>query len=63
MATTGQQSFIAGNHEFPANPSVEPDQLLQERFDVDFRHSPLTAQEMGSLNAQAVQLMNEVGYR
>jgi iron(III) transport system substrate-binding protein len=63
MATTGQQSFIAGNHEFPANPSVEPDQLLQERFDADFRHSPLTAQEMGALNAQAVQLMNEVDYR
>jgi len=63
MATTGQEAFLAGQHEFPANPSVAPDELLQEHFEVDFLRNPMPAQTFGALNAEAVSVMNEAGYR
>ena len=63
LATDGQAAFTAGNHEFPVNPEVDIDPLLVERFDVDFLRNPMSAETFGALNADAVALMGEAGYR
>ncbi len=63
LATDGQAAFTAGNHEFPVNPEVDIDPLLVERFDVDFLRNPMSAETFGALNAEAVALMGEAGYR
>lgn len=62
LATDGQTSFVSGNHEYPANPGVEPDALLLDNFGNDFKRDPLGAAEYGSLNAQAIRAMDEAGY-
>ena len=62
LATDGQQVLIGGNHEFPANPDVPPDEVLVERFGVDFLRDPLQASVFGALNPDAVRLMDEAGY-
>ena len=62
LATDGQEVLIGGNHEFPANPDVPPDEVLVERFGVDFVRDPLQASVFGALNPDAVRLMDEAGY-
>ena len=62
LATEGQNVLIGDNHELPANPAIEPDQVLIDRFGVDFLADPLDAATIGSLNADAVRLMDEAGY-
>lgn len=62
LATDGQQVLVGDNYEFPANPAVAPEQLLVERFGVDFRRDQLNAAEMGTFNPDAVRLMDEAGY-
>lgn len=62
LATDGQQVFVGDNYEYPANPAVEPDPLLVERFGTDVVRDPLNAAEMGALNPDAVRLMDEAGY-
>lgn len=61
LATDGQEAFVAGNHEYPVNPEVPPDDLIADlgRFEAD----PLAAAEFGSLNADAVELMAEAAYQ
>jgi iron(III) transport system substrate-binding protein len=61
LATDGQPAFVAGNHEYPVNPAVAPDELVAGfgAFDTD----PLNAAEFGALNADAVELMAEAGYQ
>jgi iron(III) transport system substrate-binding protein len=63
LATDGQSIFVDGNHEYPANPSVEPERLIAEAFGTDFVRDPLDAAVFGSLNAAAVRVMDEAGYR
>lgn len=60
LATQGQDTFVAGNHEYPVNPDVEPEPLIAGfgGFDVD----PLNATEFGSRNAEAIAVMAEAGY-
>jgi iron(III) transport system substrate-binding protein len=60
LATDGQNSFVDGNHEFPVNPEVEPEPLIAGFG--EFTYQPIDARAYGDLNAQAVTLMNEVGY-
>jgi iron(III) transport system substrate-binding protein len=60
LATTGQNSFVDGNHEYPSNPDVEPEPLIAEFGDFDYE--PINAGAYGRLNAQAVELMAEAGY-
>lgn len=60
LATTGQNSFVDGNHEYPANPAVEPEPVIAQFG--EFRYEPIDARAYGELNAAAVRLMNEVGY-
>jgi iron(III) transport system substrate-binding protein len=61
LATTGQNDFVDGNHEFPVNPAVQPEPLIAGFG--EFRYEPIDASAYGELNARAVALMNEVGYR
>lgn len=60
LATEGQEAFVAGNHEYPVNPDVRPDELIASwgAFTVDERN----AAEFGGLNAEAIRLMDEAGY-
>ncbi|MBY5163434.1 extracellular solute-binding protein [Salsipaludibacter albus] len=60
LATDGQEAFVSGNHEYPVNPDVAPDELIADFG--DFTVDPLNAAEFGSLNAEAIQLMAEAGY-
>lgn len=60
LATDGQNSFVDGNHEFPVNLDVEPEPVIAEFG--DFSYEPIDAEAYGQLNAQAINLMNEVGY-
>jgi iron(III) transport system substrate-binding protein len=62
LATDGQQVLIGGNHEFPANPDVPPDEVLVDRFGVDFVRDPLAPSVFGALNPDAIRLMDEAGY-
>ncbi|MPY84529.1 MAG: extracellular solute-binding protein [Actinophytocola sp.] len=61
LATTGQRSFVEGNHEFPTNPKVTPEPVIAGFGEFDYE--PINAEAYGQLNARAVTLMNEVGYR
>jgi len=60
LATDGQEAFVYGNHEYPVNPDVPPPPLVREWG--EFREDPLNASEFAALNADAIRLMNEVGY-
>ena len=62
LATDGQEVLIGGNHEFPANPDVPPDEVLVERFGVDVVRDALQPSVFGALNPEAVELMDEAGY-
>jgi iron(III) transport system substrate-binding protein len=63
LATDGQDVLVAANHEFPANPDVAPEPLITREFGIDFIRDPLDAATFGALNADAVRLMDEAGYR
>ncbi len=60
LASDGQEAFVGGNHEYPVNPDVAPDQMVA-RFG-DFEPMPLDAEAMGARNAEATELLAEVGY-
>ena len=62
LATEGQDTLVADNHEYPANPAVEPEPLIRETFGTDFKRDALRADVLGSYNAAAVQLMDEAGF-
>ena len=61
LATDGQEAFVAGNHEYPVNPDVAADPLAASFG--DFEADPVSAAELGGLNAEAVELMAEAGYQ
>jgi iron(III) transport system substrate-binding protein len=61
LATDGQEAFVAGNHEYPVHPDVDPDPLIAG-FGA-YTADPLTAAEFGGLNAEAVELMAQAGYQ
>lgn len=63
LATDGQDVLVAANHEFPGNDSVAPEPLITEEFGVDFKRDDLDAAIFGALNAEAVRLMDQAGYR
>jgi len=60
LATDGQKAFVGGNHEYPVNPDVAPDEVVAELG--EFEAMPLDAEAYGSLNAEAVDLLAEAGY-
>ena len=61
LATTGQNAFVDGNHEFPVNEDVQPEELI--RGFGEFKYAPINAEAYGRLNAEAIALMSEAGYR
>jgi len=63
LATDGQNLFADGNHEYPVNPDVSAEPLIAEEFGTDFVQDDLDATVFGGLNADAVQVMDEAGYR
>ena len=63
LATTGQSAFVDGNFEYPVNADSPPTTLLVEEFGATFVADSLGAAEFGSLNADAVRLMDDVGYK
>jgi iron(III) transport system substrate-binding protein len=64
LATDGQEVLVGGNHEYPANPSVPADDLLTEEFGTldSFVRDPLAPADYGTLNPEAVRLMDAAGY-
>ena len=60
LATDGQHDFIGGNHEYPVNPDVEPDEVVASFG--EFTPMELDAQAYGENNAAAVDLLAELGY-
>jgi iron(III) transport system substrate-binding protein len=62
LATEGQDTLVADNHEYPANPDVEPEPLIADTFGTDFKRDTLHSDELGSLNADAVRLMDEADF-
>jgi iron(III) transport system substrate-binding protein len=60
LATDGQHDFIGGNHEYPVNSGVQPDDLVASFG--EFTPMELDAQAYGELNAEAVDLLAEAGY-
>ncbi len=61
LATTGQSQFVDGNFEYPVNRSVEPVETLRELG--GFTRDDLNVGELGTDNAQAVQILTDAGYR
>lgn len=61
LATKGQNPFVDGNHEFPVNPTVEPEPVIAGFG--EFKRMPLNAEAYGDLNAEAVDLLAEAGYK
>ncbi|TKV28518.1 extracellular solute-binding protein [Arthrobacter sp. NamB2] len=61
LATDGQNAFVDANHEYPVNPTVEPEPVIAGFG--DFSRMPLNAEAYGTLNADAVDLLAEAGYR
>lgn len=61
LANEGQQAFVEGNYELPVNPAVQPAPLLRQFG--SFKPDDLNVAEFGGLNAEAVKLMDEAGYR
>ncbi len=62
LATDGQSILVDANHEYPANPTVQPEPLITEEFGTDFVRDDLDADDLGRLNPDAIRLMDDVGY-
>jgi iron(III) transport system substrate-binding protein len=56
-----QAMFAGVNMEYPANPAVKADPAVQAWG--EFRHSEANIAQAGALQANAVRLMDRVGYR
>ena len=62
LATDGQDTLVADNHEYPANPTVAAEPLIAERSAPTSSATPCTPTSSGSLNPDAVRLMDEAGF-
>ena len=61
LATDGQNAFVDDNHEYPVNPDVAPEPMIAEWG--EFERMPVNAEAYGSLNAEAVDVLAEAGYK
>ena len=61
LATDGQQIFISTSDEFPANPAASPAERVKALG--QFKADEIEAARIGDLNADAIRLMSEVGYK
>ncbi len=60
LTAEGQEALIAGNHEFPVNPDVAPDEIAASFG--EFTEMPLDAEAYGSKNALAAEILGEAGW-
>jgi iron(III) transport system substrate-binding protein len=58
---TGQKALIDGNHEYPVNPEVDPDEVAASFG--PFTPMPIDAAAYGSRNAEALDLLAEADYK
>ena len=56
-----QTEFAQNNHEYPANPNVEASELLKSWG--DFKRQEINLARLGELNAQAVKIFDEIGWK
>lgn len=56
-----QQFFAEANYEYPANPDVEPSDLLKSWGSFEAQDIDLT--KLGKLNKKAVEIFNKVGWQ
>ncbi|MEV7605105.1 extracellular solute-binding protein [Paenarthrobacter sp. NPDC089322] len=61
LATKGQNAFVDANREFPVNPAAQPEAIIAGFG--EFKRMPLNADAYGDLNAAAVDLLAEAGYK
>lgn len=61
LSDQGQKLFADSNHEFPANPAVEPHQIIAGFG--SFNRDQLSMAEYGRLQEAAVRLLDRAGYR
>jgi len=61
LATDGQQIFISTSEEFPANPAAQP--TPETKALGPFKADDIEAAKIGTLNADSIRLMDEVGYK
>ncbi len=61
LATDGQQILVSTSNEFPANPAATPVEGVQALG--QFKSDEIEAARIGDLNADAIRLMSEVGYK
>jgi iron(III) transport system substrate-binding protein len=57
----GQKLFADSNHEYPANPAVDPHSIIAGFG--KFKEDPIRKSEFGRLQADAVKLMDRAGYK
>ena len=60
LATKGQSAMADGNHEYPANPDVQPDSIAAA-FGT-FKPAKLNATALGEQEGNALKLLDEAGY-
>ena len=58
---TAQQLFAGENLEYPANPAIATDPLIQAWG--DYRQDLINVSQAGAMQAEAVKLMDRAGYR
>lgn len=58
---TAQQLFAGENLEYPANPAIAIDPLIQTWG--DYRQDLINVSQAGAMQAEAVKLMDRAGYR
>jgi len=56
-----QEQFAQANYEYPANPSVEPSDLLKSWG--EFKPQNINLSKLGEFNQKAVEIFNEVGWK
>lgn len=56
-----QKQFAEANYEYPANPNVEPSDLLKSWG--DFTTQNINLQLLGENNQKAVEIFNEIGWK
>ncbi len=62
LSSAEAQKLFAGlNLEYPANPHIKPDPLVDSWG--DFKHSPINLTNAGLNQAEAIRLMDRAGYR
>ncbi|MCP3033539.1 Fe(3+) ABC transporter substrate-binding protein [Halobacillus sp. A1] len=58
---SAQEQFAEANYEYPVNENVEPTEVLQEWG--EFEEQDINLSELGENNGEAIQIMNEVGWK